>query len=43
MRRARTAPAEVKLAIVKPSVERVLAVFAAVVGYPRRPREQRVA
>ena len=43
MRRARTAPAEVKLAMVKPSVERVLAVFAAVVGYPRRPREQRVA
>jgi hypothetical protein len=43
MRRARSVPAEVKLAVVKPSLDRVLAVFAAVVGYPRRPREQRVA
>lgn len=42
MRQARTAPAEVKLAMVKPTVDRVLAAFAAVVR-PSRPREQRVA
>jgi len=41
MRRARNS-AEVKLAVVKPTMERVLAAFAAVTR-PARPRERRVA
>ncbi len=43
MRRARNTPSEIKLAVVKPSMDRVLAVFAAVVGRPGQRREQRVA
>lgn len=42
MRQARNASAEVKLAMVKPTIDRVLAAFSAVVG-PSRPRVQRVA
>ena len=42
MRRARNAAGEVKLAAVRPTMERVLAAFAAVVR-PNRSRERRVA
>ena len=42
MRRARNAAGEVKLAAVEPTMERVLAAFAAVVR-PNRSRERRVA
>lgn len=43
LRRARQASGEVTLGVVKPSMERVLAAFSAVVGSPRRTRVQRVA
>lgn len=42
MRRARNAPAENKLAVVRPSMQRVLDAFAALVGRTRT-RERRVA
>lgn len=40
LRRARANPGEAKLAVVKPTMERVIAAFAAVVGYPRRGQQQ---
>ncbi|MBK8447153.1 MAG: WhiB family transcriptional regulator [Micropruina sp.] len=43
MRRAREASGEVSLTVVKPTMERVLAAYATVVGAPRRRRVQRVA
>ena len=43
LRRAREASGEVSLAVVKPSLRRVLAAFHAVVGSPGRSRVQRVA
>ncbi|HVK43625.1 MAG TPA: WhiB family transcriptional regulator [Micropruina sp.] len=42
LRRAR-GDSEVKLAVVRPTMERVLAAFATVAGAPSRGREQRVA
>ena len=44
LRRARADAGQVQLAVVKPTLDAVLAAFAAVVGYPRRgTRERQVA